>query len=148
MNFWCCCCRFTDGSQQNLFIGSCSISRGKRRSTSRLYLVNFYKFYGEIGVIFWFFQMKIFTIYLPIIKVPEISSRDVSGLLKNVKPFWHISHVRVFQNSKMHKIGLKKSFSQKSSKIWYSRIETKNFVYLARWRGQLMSALTGHCLPY
>ena len=28
-----------------------------------------------------------------------------------------------------------------------SRIETRNFVYLARWRGQLMSALAGHCLP-
>ena len=29
-----------------------------------------------------------------------------------------------------------------------SRIETRNFVYLARWRGQLMSALAGHYLPY
>ena len=33
-------------------------------------------------------------------------------------------------------------------KIFYSRIRTINFVYLVRWRGQLMSALAGHCLPY
>ena len=29
-----------------------------------------------------------------------------------------------------------------------ARIRTRYFVYLARWRGQLMSALAGHCLPY
>ena len=75
LNFWCCCCRFTDGSQQNLFIGSCSVSRGKRRSTSRLYLVNFYKFYGEIGVISLFFNMKIFTMYIPIIFLQSNDSR-------------------------------------------------------------------------
>ena len=32
--------------------------------------------------------------------------------------------------------------------IAYSRIRTRYFVYLVRWRGQLMSALVGHCLPY
>ena len=63
-NFWCYCYHFTDSSQQNLFIWSCSFSIGKRRSTSRSFLVNFYKFYREIGVISWFFHMKIpaFTI--------------------------------------------------------------------------------------
>ena len=29
----------------------------------------------------------------------------------------------------------------------YSGIWTRNFVYLVRWHGQLMSALAGHCLP-
>ena len=43
--------------------------------------------------------------------------RDVSVTLKNVKPFLHISHVRVFQNNQMHKIRPKKSFPQKSSEI-------------------------------
>ena len=31
---------------------------------------------------------------------------------------------------------------------YYSRTRTRYFVYLVRWRGQLMSALAGHCLPY
>ena len=30
----------------------------------------------------------------------------------------------------------------------YSGIWTRNFVYLVRWHGQLMSALAGHCSPY
>ena len=52
-NFWCCCCyHFTDSSQQNLFIWSCSLSIGKRRSTSRSFLVNFSKFYEGILVEF------------------------------------------------------------------------------------------------
>ena len=38
-NFWCYCYHFTDSSQQNLFIWSCSFSIGKRRSTSRSFLV-------------------------------------------------------------------------------------------------------------
>ena len=53
---------------------------------------------------------------------PEGADRGETfwGLLKNVKPFWYSSHVRVFQNSQMHKIGPIISFPQKSSEIWYT----------------------------
>ena len=40
-NVW-CCYHFTDSSQQNLFIWSCSFSIGKRRSTRRSFLVKFF----------------------------------------------------------------------------------------------------------
>ena len=52
-------------------------------------------------------------------------------------------------STKVHKI-VGKIVLMKSVQEYfeYSRIRTKNFVYLVRWRGQLMSALAGHCLPY
>ena len=65
-NFWCCCCyHFTDSSQQNLFIWSCSFSIGKRRSTSRSFLVNFSKFYWGIDDISWLiFQLFLGNYFL------------------------------------------------------------------------------------
>ena len=79
----------------------------------------------------WWDQLSIYM-YIYLIKVPETSSRagpsnskaplseTFWGLLKNVKPFWHTSHVRVFQNRQMGKIRMKLNFPQKSSIIWYT----------------------------
>ena len=43
-------------------------------------------------------------------------------LLKNVEPFWHASHVWVFQSNQVHKIGLKMRFPQKLPKTGHVRV--------------------------
>ena len=67
----------------------------------------------------------------------------------NVPQYVKATETDFSSSTKVHKI-VGKIVLMKSVQEYfeYSRIRTRNFVYLVRWRGQLMSALAGHCLPY